>query len=474
MIRFSGTDSFMLAMETPRAYMHTFKTAILDPSTDPDGWSFDKYRQMFLDRLHLIPYFRYRYLPSPLGINHPIWVDDPDFNIDYHIRRVALPEPGDHRALCKFMESVYAYQLDRSRPLWINWVVEGLEGGKVASVTLLHHAYVDGSGAAWALRKIYQEEPGLVPETVPEWKPDPLPSWGRRLFWDLRDLPGVLFKGLPKVVGGLLRKSAFERKQKRMGKPAHPTASMMRKTPLNRVLSPGRTYVCESLSLQDFKAVGKAFSVTLNDVFISCAAGVVRNYLLQQGYDADSHPLIAGTPFASKRPEGKEGMGNFTTLDFCWFPSHIADPLERLRASHDAAVEMKEHLKASVEAGADFSAVMELLLPLVIRAIRYSIHKQGGKVGFFGNLGLSNVPGPRNPLYLGNYKMENWYSMGPIVDGTTLNLTLWSYCEKVNLCLLADSKIVPDGWELFNNFATELKTLVALIPATPGLHGASQ
>jgi len=176
MIRLSGTDSFMLAMETPRAYMHTFKTAILDPSTDPDGWSFEKYRQMFLDRLHLIPFFRYKYCPSPLGINHPMWLDDPDFNIDYHIRHVALPEPRDHRALCKFMESVYAYQLDRSRPLWINWVVEGLEGGKVASVTLLHHAYVDGSGASWALNQIYQEEPGKSPENVPGWRPEAYPS----------------------------------------------------------------------------------------------------------------------------------------------------------------------------------------------------------------------------------------------------------------------------------------------------------
>jgi WS/DGAT/MGAT family acyltransferase len=151
MIRMGGVDAFMLNMETPSAYMHTFKVAILDPSTDPEGWKFDKWRKDFADRLHLVPFFRLKYAAAPLGLNHPMWVDDPDFNLDYHVRRVACPAPGDHRALCDFMSEVYAYQLDRSRPLWMAWVVEGLQDGKVAVVMLVHHAYVDGLGAAAAL-----------------------------------------------------------------------------------------------------------------------------------------------------------------------------------------------------------------------------------------------------------------------------------------------------------------------------------
>ena len=133
MRRMGGADAFMLAMETSRAYMHTFKVAIIDPSSDPDGWCFDRFHQSFEDRVHLLPYLRWKYADTPFGINHAVWIEDENFNLEYHIRRVALPGAADHKALCDFMSDVYAYQLDRTRPLWKCWVVEGLEGGKVAT-----------------------------------------------------------------------------------------------------------------------------------------------------------------------------------------------------------------------------------------------------------------------------------------------------------------------------------------------------
>ena len=149
MMRLGGADAFMLAMETPKAYMHTFKVSIIDPSTDPEGWSFQKFHDDFADRAHLIPHFRWKYADTPLGINHPIWIEDEDFNLDYHVRRVALPQPADHKALCEFMSAVYAYQLDRSRPLWKCWVVEGLEGGGRAVAAA---APTTGPGCCWRAR----------------------------------------------------------------------------------------------------------------------------------------------------------------------------------------------------------------------------------------------------------------------------------------------------------------------------------
>jgi diacylglycerol O-acyltransferase len=345
MMRMSGADAFMLSMETPSQYIHTFKVAILDPSTDAEGWSYEKYFKDFESRLHLVPQFRWKYAPSPLALNHPMWVDDPNFNLAYHLRRVSCPAPGDHRALCEFMSAVYAYQLDRSRPLWMSWVVEGLQDGKVAVVTLVHHAYVDGVGAAWSLQQLYRTEPGWEPESVPAWATRPYPSWGKRLWWALRDWPAVMVSNVPGVISGIRKKRAFDKRQRQLGKPDHPTAAMMKQTPLNQVLSHGRSFVCGSKSLNDFKTVSKCPGVTINDVFISCAAGAVRRFLQDKDYDPDQHPLIAGTPFAGKRPAGMEGLGNFATLDFCWLPSHISDPMERLQASHDSAVEMKEHLK---------------------------------------------------------------------------------------------------------------------------------
>ncbi len=464
MMRMSGADAFMLLMETPCAYMHTFKVAILDPSTDPDGWSFDKFHQDISDRLHLIPHFRWKYAPVPLGLNHPMWLDDPTFNLDYHLRRVACPEPGDHRALCEFMSSVYAYQLDRSRPLWISWVVEGLQGGKVAVVTLVHHAYVDGVGAAWGLQQLFHTEPGVQPDRVPPWQPRPWPSPGKRLWWGLRDLPAMMFTCLPKAVTGVWKKRALDKRNEAQGIPRHPSAAMMKPTPINRNLSPGRTFVCNSIPLDRFKTASKGLGVTINDVFLACCAGTVRRLLQRMDFDADQYPLVSSTPFAGARPEGMQGIGNFATVDYCWLATNVDDPLARLRASHTAAMQMKEHMKASVEAGSDISSIMQVLPPWLVKGLRWYIKRQQGRFSFFGNVLTSNVPGPKEPIYLNRYRLDSWFSTGQVFDGTCLNITMWSYCGKANLCFLADKSIVADGWVLYDDFVEELEKLEALVP----------
>jgi diacylglycerol O-acyltransferase / wax synthase len=465
MIRMGGVDALMLFNETPRAYMHTFKVAILDPSTDPDGWSFEKYYQDFSERIHLVPMFRWKCALSPLGLSHPMWVDDPDFNLAYHVRRVSCPPPGDHKALCEFMSSVYAYQLDRSRPLWMSWVVEGLEDGKIAIVTLVHHAYVDGVGAAWTMQQLYRTEPGWHPDSVPEWHPRPWPSWGKRLWWGARDLPKMLIKNVPRVVSGLIQKRKLDKLRALEGYPPHPNPNKMAQTPLNQALSYGRTFVCDTLPLDKFKTIGKGFGATINDVFLSCTAGAVRRLLQDMNYDPDQQPLIAGTPFAGTRPEGWQGLGNFTTADHCWLHSEIEDPIERLRASHEAAVEMKEHLKATREAGADLNALFQIFPPWAVKALRWYINRSAGKISLFGNMALSNVPGPREPIYLNKYKLDSWFSTGQVFDGTCLNMTMWSYCGSASLCILADQKVISDGWVLFNYFVEELDKLLALVPA---------
>jgi WS/DGAT/MGAT family acyltransferase len=462
-----GADAFMLAMETPKAYMHTFKVAILDPSTDPEGWSYSKFRQHFEDRVHLVPYLRWKYAPAPLSINHPLWVEDLDFNLDFHIRRIACPAPGDHKTLCEFMSSAYAYQLDRSRPLWKCWVVEGLENGRVAVVTMLHHAYVDGVGASWGLEQLFRDTPGYTPETVPPWDARPAPSWLRQLWLALADLPGVVLKNLPGVISGLRQKKALEKQYEKSGKPPPPNPAMMQQTPINKVLTYGRTFVCESMPIENFKKISKGLDVTINDVFLCCAAGAIRRLFLEGNYNPDREPLIAGTPFAGKRPEGMEGLGNFVTLDYCWLHTNIEDPLQRLHASHKSANEMKEHLQQMVEMGADFGAVMKILPPWAVKAFSWWLReKKKGSLSLFGNIALSNVPGPRKPLYLDRYKLDNWFSTGQVIDGTCINMTMWSYCQNVNLCILADKKVLPDGWNLFAYFVEELEQLVSLVPQT--------
>lgn len=463
--RMGGADAFMLAMETPRAYMHTFKIAILDPSEYPEQWSFDVYRERVRRRLDRIPVFRWRYVPSPLNFGHPLWADDPDFNLDYHLRHVACPAPGDQRALCEFMSSAYAYQLDRSRPLWITWVVEGLEGGKVATVTLIHHAYMDGSGASNAMMNFFnfEEDFGDDPEPQP-WHPGKIPSWPVRLAMGLASLPVLLVHNIPIIVAGLSKKRRLDREQKAAGKAPRPGIGNMPWTPLNRSVGYGRTLVCDSLPLERVQRARKLLpGLTINDVFVSCSAGAIRRLLQDMHYDADQGPLVGGIPVAGERPPGMELQGNFASVDYTWLHSDIADPTERLRASHQSCKETKEHIVAAK--GADISSILTVVPEWLLQIVGWFIRRREGRVGIFGNVIVSNVPGPKKPLYLGPTKVSNWFSTGQVFDGTSINITMWSYCDKANLCIFADSAILPDGWILFNYFIEELDTIIELAEA---------
>jgi len=197
MRRLNGVDALMLYLDGGSAYNHTLKISVLDPSTDPDGWSWPKARRMFEERAHLLPVFRLRYLPTPLGLHHPIWVEDPEFDLDAHVRRVVCPAPGGMEEFCELVEQIYAHPLDRDRPLWQVWVVEGLEGGHVALVTLLHHAYSDGVGVLDMLAAFYNDTPDDAAVVPAPWAPQPLPSTRQRLGWALRDLPTRLRRVAP-------------------------------------------------------------------------------------------------------------------------------------------------------------------------------------------------------------------------------------------------------------------------------------
>lgn len=287
---------------------------------------------------------------------------------------------------------------------------------------------MDGVGASWVMGQFYQSDANTNADQAPEWNPSPYPSWFKRLWWAVRDWPSVMITNVPSLFRGVWNSIKLQREHKKSGKPPHPSISMMQKTPINRTVSPGRTFVCESIPLEKLRAVGKRFDATINDVFLSCSAGAVRRLFQDKNYDPNAHPLIAGAPFAGERPLGMEGLGNFATLDFCWLHTEIEDPVLRLKASHQAAAEMKEHLKAVKEAGADINTVLQVLPPWMIRLIRWWIHRNSGRISFFGNIVLSNVPGPKEHLYLGKYKLENWFSTGQIFDGSGLNITMWSYC----------------------------------------------
>jgi WS/DGAT/MGAT family acyltransferase len=325
-------------------------------------------------------------------------------------------------------------------------------------VTIIHHAYADGAAASHILQQFFSTEPGAEPPTSGgEWRPPASPSWFKRLLLDIRDWPRVMLYYLPKAISGLMKKRKLELAARSSGQAPHPNAGMMKKTPINTVLGHGRTFVCDTFPLADIKGAGKAFGVTINDVFLSCSAGALRRYLKAAGYDS-TEPLVAGTPLSQERPLEMAGLGNFATADYSWLHAEISDPVERLMASHHSANEMKAHATASK--GADLGTIVALLPPWLIKCLHWAIRRNAGATGMMGNVILSNVPGPRAPLYLNRTRLDNWFSTGQIFEGSSLNMTLWSYCGNANLCILADKKAVPDGWVLFDYFMEELHILI--------------
>jgi diacylglycerol O-acyltransferase len=458
-MRLTGTDAMLLYLDGARHYQHTLKIAIIDPSAEPRAASYEASKRLFAQRLHRVPPLRWRYAPTPFGLHHPVWVEDADFDANYHFRRVVCPAPGDQKALCELVSSIYAWPLDHSRPLWVMWIVEGLQGGHVAYVMIVHHAYFDGVAAGRALQEFVRpDEPGEA--KAARWDPKPWPSAGRRILWALRDLPGVFLRDVPRAVAGLRKHRAVTAAYRRAGRPMPPTPADAPLTPLNRLLSHGRTFVCDSLPLADFQHVRSALGATINDVFLACSAAAIRRFFVDCGYDPDRGPIVAGIPIGLERPAEKAAVGNFTTYAFLWLPTHLAKPLERLRAASEAATLMKQHLEAAK--GSDLGALFDAMPPVAGRLVEAFMRYKRGTFPFFGNVVLSNVQGPKVPIYLGKVRYENWFSIGQILHGTPINMTVWSYHQNMNLCILADSALVKDAWVLFGYFRDALEELVEL------------
>jgi len=467
MRRMDGLSAFMLEQESTGAYMHTLKIAILDTSDIPGSWEFKRFRQSVASRIDLLPMLRWKFLKVPFGLHHPVWVDDPDFDLDYHVRRIACPAPGDRAAMCDLISQVYAYQMDLSKPLWMLWVVEGLEQGQVALVTLLHHAYTDGTGAARLLTRVYSDAPQDIEPTAAPWAAEPTPGKLKLLGGALIDLPATLFRCLPNIGRGVVNLRKMKKKYQASGQELPPSVARdSRDSPFNVMLGKGRTFVFDTYELRDIKQLSKGLGVTINDLFVAAAAGAYRSFMTTRGYDPDTGPLVTAIPVAKRPPEEEDDcIGNKSSADYLALPVHLSDPLARLQASQHAGDIMKAHL-AEAE-GLDVTSILEVTPPALLRLLDWFVKRSEGKFsGIWGNAALSNVSGPGQPLYLGNMRMANWVSMGQIFHGMALNTTVWSYDGKFNLCILADHKLLPDGWELARYYRAAFAEYTDVLAAT--------
>ena len=462
MERMSGADALMIYLDRAEAYNHTIKLQILDPSEDPEGWSWLRFKRTMASRVGLVPRLRQRYLRVPLGINHPVWVEDPAFDIDYHLRRVGCPAPGTAVELCELVCELYAHPLDHTRPLWQIWVIEGLPDGRIAVLLLIHHALTDGIGILRMLNNFWQVRPESMELADPgEWNPPPLPSkW--RLFVDgLVELPRLVAANLPGAIRGIRAGRKIVASWRKEGRTLPPSAGDAQyPAPYARRLSPRRSLAIRSFGLPRVRAVAKALDATINDVFLTAVSGAVRRLALEQDGVAPAGPMVATVPFALVPLAERTRDGNFSTVCHTLLFADVADPLERLAACQRAANTMKQYFEATREA--NVAALFNLLPPMVPKAIdRINEMKEGGLLPFW-NIVASNVPGPRTPLQLGKMKLAQWFSIGQIAHGAALNVTVWSYVDQFNLCILADRDVLPDTWKLMDHFEASLAELEAL------------
>ena len=457
MRRLDGLSAFLLAGEKPGVYQHTLKIGIYDTSDVPGGWSYEAFRDDLERRLPLAPILRWKLQRVPFNLHRPLWVDDPDFDLDYHLRHIVCPAPGDNRALSTLISQLYAWPLDFSKPLWQMWFTEGLPGGKVALITLLHHAYTDGTGASRAMEQFLSTQPVAGPDAMPAaastpWIPEPTPGKVRLVLSAVRDVPVSLARGVPQLIHGIRELRSLRRQYAKARRELPPDPFRdSRDSPFNVWLTHGRTFVFETFPLARVRDVAHRLNVTINDLLLASSATVYRDFMHEHGFDPNLGPLVATIPFQRRPPrEQDDNIGNQTTADYMWLPVQVADPMQRLQATKHSCDVMKEHIKAAQ--GADTLSVLEIVPPKLLQLPDWLVSHNKRHIGLDANVLMSNVVGPREPLYWGRMRLSNWISMGQIRQGMGINVTVWTYTDKFNLCILADRKLLPDGWAMMDRF----------------------
>lgn len=443
MRRLDGLSAFMVYSERPKWYQHTLKIAVLDYGGRPMP-GYEALIADFSEGIAGVPMLQWRLARVPAGLNHPVWIQADDFDIRYHLRRVTCPAPGDERAFSSLVSELYAYPMDQSAPLWLCWIVDGLEQGRAAIVCLFHHAYTDGTGAARMLGRLLQPE--LHRDCpVARLRSSATPGSLHLLVSGLLDLPLLFMRELPGIVRGFRTLSRYRQQCEQEGVEMPPGPTDAPYSPFNTALSHRRTFVYKSFQLQDVKSISKTLGVTINDLYVAMCAGACRRFLQEKDYDCDAGPLVCSLPVNMRPPPEEDDLvGNLVGNGYMQVPVHIGDAAGRLRASHEAAQIMKRYLAATRDV--NITRVMQLMPSLYARVSGWILERTRGRINQAGNMVLSNVPGPREALMIGDATVANWLSIGHVTGGVGLNLTAWSYCDKFSICLMADATVVPDGW----------------------------
>jgi diacylglycerol O-acyltransferase / wax synthase len=442
MQRLTGLDAAFLALETPSTHMHVMATMVLDPSESPGGFTVDTMRKLIAERLPRLEPFRRRVVDIPFGVHHPVWIEDPDFDLDYHVRRAALPAPGGMTELAELTAEIAGRQLDRRRPLWELWVVEGLEHGHIGIIAKMHHAAIDGVLGVDLMTEIFDLESNPAPKPPAELpKAERLPSDAELLIGAMTSIARQPLR-MVRAARNLAR-SATRVAQRIRAQPVNAGVPLTAPpTPLNGVLTPHRRVTFASVPLADVKDVKRAFGVTVNDVVLAVCAGALRRFLDARG-DVPDKPLLAAIPASVRGRDQRGVMGNRVSAMFATLATQLDDPTDRLFAARDVmsgAKQMHEDI-----GGNTLHEWAEMAAPVMFsRGMRLYERLVQGRHPPIVNLIVSNVPGPSFPLYCAGARLVSLFPLGPVLAGTGLNITVLSYLDSVGFGLIGCREIVPD------------------------------
>ncbi|CAN5609142.1 wax ester/triacylglycerol synthase family O-acyltransferase [soil metagenome] len=480
MKQLSGLDASFLYMESATTFGHVSGLGIYErpsPAFDPLQAVHERFGAM----IGLAEPMRRKLVDVPLQLDHPYWVDDCDFDLHFHIRHLRLDAPGNTEQLADEVAAIVGRALDRSRPLWEVYVIEGLADDRWAMLTKFHHATVDGAAGVLLLSMLLDTEPNTPTPEAHEWSGEQPPSQSELLQQTLRRLAVNPVKGmrvqlrLVRNVAGALGLTSMSRmasqardliksvagvsaneatdNERRIQLPITPAPD----TPWNKSITAQRTFAMRGTSLDNIKAIKNATGGTVNDVVMAICAGALRQYLIEHDALPDK-PLRAMVPVSIRTGMEDDPWTNRVSSIVADLPTNCADPLERVARCREAMVAAKRQF--DLVPANTLSDIAQTASPVVATAALRLMSRMAGRINLPTNLTISNVPGPRQPLYFAGARMESYIPVSIVTDGMGLNITVHSYLDRLEFGIIAAGELVPDVGHLADLHVHEIETLM--------------